>query len=205
MAFPFLTVFIIFIVWLAIRLRSVSGKRQQSDEDFWTQEKMANATPARDIDNLNYITIPLDKFPLHFSQNPDVVAMEDRLAELSTHRLLNLTGKTNTELKATYGVPNFNTMSQIGADFDEVTVLINSYAKAVIEELGLSQAQPILEFAVGIGTDVSESYELLADCYKAAGNTTKLEYLQTQVANSNLLLKETILSHIGSSTSDAAR
>ena len=205
MAFPFLTVFIIFIVWLAIRLRSVSGKRQQSDEDFWTQEKLANATPARDIDNLNYITIPLDKFPLHFSQNPDVVAMEDRLAELSTHRLLNLTGKTNTELKATYGVPNFNTMSQIGADFDEMTVLINSYAKAVIEELGLSQAQPILEFAVGIGTDVSESYELLADCYKAAGNTTKLEYLQTQVENSNLLLKETILSHIGSSTSDAAR
>lgn len=196
MGFPFLTVFLIFLVWLAFRLRKAQGSRQQKDDDFWARERAANATLAKDIDNLSYLTIPLDNFPLHFSEDSEVCAIEDELIELSSHRLLNLTNMTNTDLKEAYGVPNFETMSKIGEDFDRVSVLLNSYAKALIDANRTSDAVKVLEYAVGVKTDISESYTLLAGCYKELNNDTKLDYLKTQVEQSSLLMKSTILKSI---------
>lgn len=200
MGFPFLTIFMIFIIWLAIRYRRLDQNQKNREEEFWSKELAANATPAKDISNLSYLTIPIDKFPLHFSENTDVLAIEDELVELSKKRLLNLTGQTNTEIKLAYGVPNFDTMCKIGDDFDKATVLLNSYGKALIENDMIKDAITVLEYAVGVKTDVSESYTLLADCYRKNENISKLEYLKTQVEQSNLVLKQNILTYINSLT-----
>lgn len=196
MTFPFLTVFIIFLIWLTIKLRRSANVSKQDMDDFWRKEMTANATVAQDISSLRYLTIPIDKFPLHFSSDSEICAIENELEELSTHKLLNLTGMTNTELKAKYGVPNFDTMSIIGEDFDRLTVLLNSYGKILIDNNMIDEAITVLEYAAGIGTDVSESYILLGNCYKAKSNDTKLEFLKSQVSESNLVLKNKILEKI---------
>ena len=196
MGFPFLTIFLIFLIWLALRYHKLNRIQEEKETSFWEREMLANTTPAKDISNLSYITIPIDKFPLNFSSNPEVLEIENNLVELSTHKLLNLTGKTNTELKETYGVPNFETMSKIGEDFDTMTTLLNKYALALIEEEKIDDAINVLEFAVGVGTDVSQSYNLLADCYSKKDNKNKLDYLITNVENSNLVLKDSVLNHI---------
>ena len=196
MGFPILPFFIIFLVWLSIRLHSLQNKQKKQETDFWDKERQANLTPAKDISNLRYITIPLEKFPLNFSNDEKVIEIENELRELSTHKLLNLDGKTNTDLKLEYGVPNFETMSQIGEDFDRVCVLLNAYAGILGESDMINEAQSVLEFAVGVGTDISDSYTMLADIYEQSGSQEKLDWLMNQIETSNMLLKGSIISKI---------
>ncbi len=196
LTFPFLTIFLIFIVWLAIKIKQSKAKHTKDIDDFWMAEMQANATPAKDIKGLSYITIPIEKFPLDFSTDEETMDIESRLKELSTHPLLNLTGKTNTEIKAAYGVPNFETMCQIGEDYDEVTLLLDKYA-AKLEEAGrINDAIAVLEFAVGTKTDIKTSYTRLGKCYKSLGKEEKLAYLIKQVEESNLLLKSAIIKEL---------
>ncbi|QFJ53594.1 hypothetical protein [Pseudobutyrivibrio xylanivorans] len=194
--FPILPFFLLALVLLTIRLRSLSLKREQQEAEFWAKERQANITPAKDISNLRYITIPIEKFPLNFSTDEKVIEIENELKELSTHRLLNLTGMTNTDLKLAYGMPNFETMSRIGDDFDRTCVLLNKYAEALMEAERYEDVITVLEFAVGAGTDVSESYTMLAKCYQFTNMDSKLDLLRNQVAESNLFLKDSILQKI---------
>ncbi len=196
LTFPFLTIFLIFIVWLAIKIKQSKAKHTKDMDDFWMAEMQANATPAKDIKGLSYITIPIEKFPLDFSTDEETMDIENRLKELSTHPLLNLTGKTNTEIKAAYGVPNFETMCQIGEDYDEATLLLDKYA-AKLEEAGrINDAMAVLEFAVGTKTDIKTSYTRLGKCYKSLDKEEKLAYLIKQVEESNLLLKSAIIKEL---------
>ena len=64
MAFPFLALFLAFVIFLAIRYKSTDAKVQKIQDDFWEREAQANITPQIDLDNLTYITIPLDNFHL---------------------------------------------------------------------------------------------------------------------------------------------
>ena len=198
MGFPILPFFLLFLIWLTFRIKSLDAKQEKTQKDFWDRERAANITPAKDISNLRYITIPIEKFPLNFTDDPKVLEIENELQELSTHKLLNLTGKSNTDLKLEYGVPNFETMTKIGEDFDRLCVLLNSYAK-ILKEAGLhNDALEVLEFAVGIGSDISETYTLLADYYRENGQDQKLEFLKSKVSSSEMLLKDSILKKIDS-------
>ncbi len=196
MGFPLLPFILLFLVLLSIRLHKLNAKREQEESEFWEKERQANITPAKDISNLRYITIPIEKFPLNFSDDKEVIQIENELKELSTHKLLNLTRVTNTDLKLTYGVPNFETMSKIGDDYDRVTVLLNKYAEALMEAGRTDDVITVLEFAVGTGTDISESYTMLANCYKQKALDTKLDILKNQVEQSSLYFKDSILEKI---------
>ena len=196
MAFPCLTIFMIFIIWLSFRLSKVKHNMADKEEAFWNKELKANSTPKKDIDNLNYITIPLEKFPSDFTTDSEVLDIVDKLNTLSSERILNITGITNTDIKLSYGVGNFDKVSKYGDNFDTLTVLINQYAKKALEHNREDIALPVLEFAIGIKTDISESYTLLANLYKQNEKKEKLEYLIEQVNTSNLLLKQSILNQI---------
>lgn len=196
--FPFFTLFMIFIVVLWIRHKTLDKQQAETERNFWEKEREANTTPAVDISTLPFIKVPLDRFPIHSTEDPAINSIEDKIVELSTHKLLNLTGKTNTELKATYGVPNFEEMSKIGEDFDSLTILLNQYAESLINAELLTEAISVLEFAVGIKTDTAKTYKMLADSYSQKGNTQKLDILREQVDRSNLVLKPAILEHIDS-------
>lgn len=196
MGFPLLPFILLFLVLLSIRLHSLYAKREREEAEFWEKERQASITPAKDISNLRYITIPIEKFPLNFSTDEEVIEIENELKELSTHRLLNLTGITNTDLKLTYGVPNFETMSKIGDDYDRVSILLNKYAEALMEAGRIDDVITVLEFAVGTGTDISESYTMLAQCYRQKEMDNKLDLLKNQVEQSSLYLKDSILEKI---------
>ncbi|SFI06023.1 hypothetical protein SAMN04487830_12026 [Pseudobutyrivibrio sp. OR37] len=202
MGFPILPFVLLFLIWLAIRIKTLDAKQEQEEAEFWAKEKAANATPAMDISNLRYITIPIEKFPLNFSNDEKVMEIESELIELSTHKLLNLSGISNTDLKLTYGVPNFETMTQIGEDFDKMCILLNSYSKILISSDKEEDAVKVLEFAIGVGTDISESYIMLANLYKKRSQQEKLGFLRERILNSNLLLKDSILNKIDNSTEE---
>ena len=107
--------------------------------------------------------------------------------------MLNLTGKTNTELKLTYGVPNLEKMMEIGENFDTLTILLKDYAQALLEHKMLAEAIVVLEFGAGIGTDISQHYIMLGECYQSLGKTEKIHHLIEKISQSDLLLGPSII------------
>lgn len=197
MAFPFLTVFIIFVIFLAFRYRRITKKQDSYLTDFWEREARANATVGADIHNLPYITIPLDKFPFNFSDDPEITVIEDELTRLSYKKFLNLSRMSNTEVKEKYGANNFDEMAEIGENYEQLEILLCDYAKALIEKDRLGDAKTVLEFAVSTKTDMATAYTLLADCYRKLGNEDKIPALAEQVKALSLLNEQAILESLG--------
>ncbi|MBO6215451.1 MAG: hypothetical protein J6N76_07940 [Lachnospiraceae bacterium] len=198
MAFPFLTVFLIFLLFVAFRLKKINKKQESYYEDFWEREARADTVPPVELCNLSYITIPLDKFPLNFSDDPEITVIEDELIELSQKRLLNLNGKTNTDLKEEYGAPNLEKISEYGDNYDRLSVLLVDYAKSLMENSMIEEARTVLEFGIESGTDISNNYILLADCYAALGLHTKLPALKEKAIRRHLMLEASVTEHIDS-------
>lgn len=68
MAFPFLGLFIIFLSVAAYYRKRATAQQKKVTEDFWSREDQANQIRRKDISNLPYITIPLEKFPIGISE-----------------------------------------------------------------------------------------------------------------------------------------
>lgn len=200
MGFPFLTIFLLFLIWLFFRYRKIAHMRQEENDAFWSREAEANMTPAKDINNLDYITIPLEKFPLKFAKDDNILALETELEQLAEKRILNLNGKTNTDLKLEYGLPNFDAMVEIGENFDKLCLCLDKYGAALIENEMINEAVTVLEFAVGCGSDISSTYMNLFNCYVTQNNSMRIDALRTMVENSTMLLKPKILEYFSSMT-----
>jgi hypothetical protein len=196
MVLPFFTIFVIFVILLAIRYKSLNNRQDDMQASFWEREAAANAVPPVDLDALTYITVPLERFPLGNFTDANIVEMENKLQQLSTQRMLNITGKTNTELKETYGVPNLTKVQSYGENFDQLTVVIKEYGEALLHKECISDAVTVLEYGVAVKTDVSQNYILLGQCYKTLGQTDKISYLMEQVSSMSLVLGPSILRHL---------
>ena len=112
--FIFLAVFIIFVLILNFAIHKNNRSQENAQEQFWENERQANFTRRKDIHNLNYLTIPIEKIP----QNLHTDA-EKTLVRLSSDKMLNLSGITNTELKLEYGAANLDELSAYDANFTE--------------------------------------------------------------------------------------
>ncbi len=196
MAFPFLTFFIAFIIALAIRYAYLDKKRKDIEDAFWEKEEQAKHVPNRDLSELEYIRIPLDEFPIGRYDDDEIAGIEDAIMALDKKRIINITGMTNTEVKLAYGTGNLEELSRMEDNYNELTVLLTDYAKALLEHEDYEAAKTVLEFGISIGTDVSGNYELLGDCYLALGQNKDIEELKQTVLSRHLLLESKILFYL---------
>ena len=132
MLFPILGIVLVGMIALALRYRYLNKKMDNDNEAFYERERKANATPKKDISNLTYIKVPLEKFPIGQIEDDEIKVIEDKLVALSEKDILNLVGKTNTDLKEEYGVPNFDKMQEVGENFNELTVTLVEYGNELI-------------------------------------------------------------------------
>ena len=77
MAFPFLGLFIIFLSVAAYYRKRATAQQKKVTEDFWSREDQANQIRRKDISNLPYITIPLEKFPIGISDDEELTDSEN--------------------------------------------------------------------------------------------------------------------------------
>lgn len=196
MLFPILGIVLVVMIALALRYRYLNKKIDNDNDDFYAREKRANATPKKDISNLPYLKIPMDKFPIGEIDDPDITSLDKKLTELSDKEILNLTGKTNTDLKEAYGVPNFEKMQQIGENFNDLTVTLVDYASELMLHNRYDDAIKVLEYGVVIKTDVSKNYTLLGDCYKYKNQLRRIATLREQAENYNGIMRDSILKHL---------
>lgn len=199
---PILGIVLAFVIFLAIRYRSLAKKREQKSEDFWAREREGNLSVRRDIDleKLPYLKVPLSKFPSDAALLDDTTYMSyiAQLEAMSHERMLNLSGKTNTDLKLEYGINNLDTMQKVGDNYISLTVLLIDIAKHLMAIERFEDAITVLEYGVSIGSDISANYTLLGDCYLRVGRPKKITDLIDLVKSRGFVMERSILKHLNS-------
>lgn len=196
--FPILSIVIIGVIVLAFIYRKNDKKQKKDIDDFWEREKLAKTVPPKDLDTVEYLKVPIDKFYFGTLKDAETKELENKITEYSKKRLINLTGKTNTQLREMYGSPNLEIMQEIGDDFDKFSVVLNKYAKELVENGHFKEAVSVLEYGLVIKTDISENYIMLANCYKELNQERRIETLRDQVKTLGLLREPLIIEHIES-------
>jgi hypothetical protein len=165
---------IVFIVLLKMTINKNNRSHEETEAAFWERERRANFTRKQDISTLDYITIPLDKFPLNLGTES-----ENALKELSGAKILNLTGISNTDLKLTYGVANLEALTEYDGNFTRLVQALASYGKELADAGQTADAQTVLEFAVSIHADSKQIYTQLAELYRDGNHPEKIADLIT--------------------------
>lgn len=194
--FPILTIVIISVIILAIIYKKNDAKQKEDIDNFWQRERLAKTVPPKDLDSISYLSVPIDNFSFGSIDDEDVRLLENELSSLSQKRLLNLTGKTNTELRELYGSPNLEAMQKIGDDFDRFSIVLADYATKLVESELYEEAIRVLEYALLIKTDISKCYTMLGDCYIALGQPRRVETLKEQVLSLGLWMESSIISYL---------
>lgn len=170
--FPFLTIFIIFLIVLTYHIKKGDAAQAKVNSDFWEKERRANTIRKKDISRLDYINIPFEKIPqqLHTST-------EEAFFALAEKPMLNLTGISNTDLKLQYGTANLKVLSEYDANFIDMVSLLPEYTAELLDAGQEAAARDLLEFAVDCNADSRKIYSQLASIYQSHNETDNIRKL----------------------------
>ena len=191
MPFMILPFFLLFLAILAYFRRKSTNSQKEAEERFWNREQEANETRRQDISGLDYITIPLEKFPLNLHTDA-----EQTIQSLADKKILNLTGLSNTDLKLQYGAANLDALSEYEENFVTLVSQIPVYAQELLDAGDSGSAQTVLEFGVDCRADVGQIYTMLADIYQASQKTEEIERLIDIVKELPTFSKNVIISKL---------
>lgn len=192
----FVAVLIFFMLWLSVNINRSYRKDRQTKEAFLDRETQANATRKQSLDELDYITIPLDKLPFCNENNNDFSEYEDKIKLLSSKNIVNFTGKSNTDLKLEYGAANLNLLSEYDRNYTELVRTLYLWGKVLYDNNKISEAKQVLEYAVSINCDISQIYFILADIYVECHETGSIYNLIKKANGLNSLLKNSIVNKL---------
>ena len=197
--------FLIFLLWFTYERTKVNRIEKRDKDIFWERENTSNNTRKKNLDTLEYITIPDDIFPDKIIER---ISISDRdsvlndneiercasiLKDLQEKRILNLTGKTTTELKFEYGPANLSMLDEYDTNFTLFAQTIYAYGDA-LHRLNLdNEAIRVLRFGIDSLSDISGNYKLLATLYAKYGQVEKIDELKKIAGGLDSLMKNAIL------------
>lgn len=208
MKYPFFASFIVFSLLFSLSVKRKLKKQEKNIEDFWERERLADSTRRKSLDNLDYVTVPLNELPLDILADlPEIQTLHARLKCLSEKKIVNFAGYTNTELKLAYGAPNINMISEYDENFESLITLLQEWAALLLQNWGegaqLSPeeerkraAKTVLAYAVSIGSDIYASYEQLVKLYSEYGEQDKIPALKQKAETLRSLSKGRIIALI---------
>lgn len=195
--FPIFGLFIIFVLWSSYERKKSDRISNKIKDDFWTLESNANNVRKQPLDNENYIIIDNNLlinnlWPNH-PEDEQLTNLSEVLSSLLDKRILNLTGKTSTDIKLKYGVANLNEVSSYDDNFTLMVQTISNYGTRLMELGNSPAAISVLEFGIDSLTDISSNYKHLAQLYIDAGTPDKIDHLIETAQNLDSLMKDSII------------
>lgn len=194
-----LTFFPVVFIWIGI-LHHLKNRASKSEENqskqFWKAEHDANSVRKKDIGNLPYIHIDTEKLPFKDTTDPKLLEIQSTIETLSTKKIVNLSGLSNTDLKATYGPANLDTLTACDTNFTELIRTLSNWGTYLYEQGQLQDARAVLEYGILCKTDIKNNYVLLAKIYHENNEISKISYLIEQAETLQTLMKSSILSSL---------
>ncbi len=185
-------VLLIFILWLNYEIRKNNRLSRKGSELFWEREKQANLTRRAEISGLEFITIPLERLPMSDHADATINSYRDTILTLSSKKIVNLTGLTNTELKLQYGAANINLLSEYDNNYTILVSILQKWGERLYHHGNKEEATAVLEFGVMCLTDVRKTYLLLAGIYMEQHTPEKIDPLLDILPFTRIVRKEAL-------------
>lgn len=193
-----------FIILLAIFqffLKKNTKKHEELNKEFWKRERESNTVRKKDISALNYIIIP-DTLPVPVdysgSEGNNLKTALNYFYTFKDKKMLNLTGKSNTDLKAAYGAANLDALSEYDENCTQMLKSIIPLATELNKSGLTDEAAAYLEFGISCHTDITQNYIMLGEYYASKGNKDKIQHLVNVAESLDSLTKKTIISRLDS-------
>lgn len=187
---------ILLVLWIHYQKRRTDRISSQKTEAFWEREQQANLTRKKDISNLDYITVPLNSLPFPETDREDISDIQQHLYRLSSGKIVNFTGLSNTDLKLMYGAPNINLLMEYDKNYLELVRSLYRYGKLLYDSGRKDEAATVLEFALSIKTDISANYTLLATIYKEKNEIDRINSVISRAEELSSMTKKALLSNL---------
>lgn len=199
----FLASFLTFIVVIFFIMKSQQKKTKAQEAEFWSREARANSVRRKSLDDLNYIKIPLEAFPTRLlNDNTEVLECIDILESLTSRKIVNFTGWSNTDLKLEYGTANLEVLTEYDQNYTVLVRTLQKWADHLIEGGYKKEASKLMEFAVSTNTDISRTYYSLAEYYASLGQYREIDRLRTVAENLQSANRNVIVKHLQESYPD---
>jgi len=192
----FFIITILLVLWVHYQKRRTDRIASQSSEQFWEREHQANLTRKKDISNLDYIHVPINTLPFPETDSEEIGDIQKHIYNLASGKIVNFTGKSNTDLKLEYGAPNINLLMEYDKNYLELVRSLYRYGKLLYDKQLTDEAVSILEYALSIKTDISANYTLLATIYKEKNNTEGINSVISAAEELTSMTKKALLSNL---------
>ena len=195
--FPILLSVIMFIGVLQYAIRKARGKNERADKAFWKREAEANNVRRKPLDDVEYLSVDLDRLPVDVLPDDETVSdCIKNLRELAEEIIINLTGMTNTDLKMKYGVANLTYLSECDNRYTTLIQTLQKWADHLWEKGQTDAAVRIMEYEVSINSDAPSVYRRLASYYNKRGETDKILSLIDTVEKMDLITTKGLISDL---------
>ncbi len=182
-------------IWLYMKI--TTPKAGLNKESFMDRERKANSVRKQSLDDLNYITVPVDTLPFSDTPANDLIAEYQKIVRnLADCKVVNLTGITNTELKMNYGPANLTLLTEYDQNFTNLARAVYEWGHALYSIEDTENAKTVLEYGISIGSDISGNYLDLADIYISSNRQDKLTMLTTALEKTRSISKTSTLRKI---------
>ncbi len=187
---------LIFILWLQYEIRKSGKVSKNSLDHFWLKENDSNLVRRKDISQLEYLSVSLDKLPMEDHADDTINSYRDTIKKYAERKMINLSGKTNTELKFEFGAANLNLLSSYDNNYTAFVSMLQKWAVRLKEQGYTSDAQAVLEFSIySCLTDVTNAYRMLNEIYLNQNNSEKTDALieiiyKTKIKDKDKLIEE---------------
>ncbi len=164
--FPFFASFIVIVIFVTLQLHKHKKFEQNAADEFQENEIRANSTRRQSLENLDYISIPIESLPLDgIKDNAIILEQSNLLHSLYLEKIVNLTEYTNTDLKLKYGVANLPDLTIFDDNYAALVSALQLLAEEYYKQKHLKEAIILLEFSLQTRCDILASYKLLATIY----------------------------------------
>lgn len=187
--FPY---FVLIVLLIQFFLRKNTKKNAHANEDFWNREQKANLVRRKDLSSLSYITIPED-FSIPETADAAITKEWATITRLKEKKIVNFSGKTNTDLKLEYGMPNLSILTEYDNNYIQLCRSLASLGTRLMEQGYEAQAVPFLEYGISIGTDIKANYVELARYYIRTGEAEQVLHLITKAEQLPSLMRDSIV------------
>lgn len=191
-----LSIILILGAWVAYHKAKADKDAKAKSKAFWDKENKSNLVRKKDLSALTYIEIPLHSLPFEESSDVELQQIQKQIIGLSEQKIVNLSHITNTDLKLEYGTANLNILSAYDQNYTSLIRCLNKWATLLNEKEHKQQAINVLEYALAIGSDISNSYTLLAKLYLETDRKEEIGSLIHRARNLQTILKDSILDQL---------
>lgn len=196
---PLFTTIVLIAGFIFVFMKMTSSKPDTGIKSFNERERRANNTLRQPLDDLTFISVPINDIPMpEPAVNEKCAALASEIKSLSDKKIVNLTGISNTDLKLTYGAANLPILTEYDQNFTSLCKALYDLGLEYRDSGYEKEAVATLNAAVNLGTDLSGNYTALAEMYAEKGLYVEIQRLISCANDIRSLTKQSTINKLQS-------